>query len=152
MDKRSRHRVIKEIVEQQPIATQEHLVEALLKRGFTVTQATVSRDIAQIPLQKVRTGGGLMYHWQGQTAEPNIRLARMVREFVLSVGQSQNLVLLKTRPGTAQPVAASLDEVPLEPVLGTIAGDDTVLVVAKDNQAGGATCDILEQMLEKQIL
>ncbi|HEB12132.1 MAG TPA: arginine repressor [Actinobacteria bacterium] len=149
MDKRSRHRVIKEIVLGQNIATQEDLVEALLERGFSVTQATVSRDIAQIPLQKVRTGGGLMYHWQGQVAEPNIRLARMVREFVLSVGRSQNLVLLKTRPGTAQPVAASLDEAPLEPVLGTLAGDDTVLVVAKDVHAGGQAHEILEQMLEK---
>lgn len=152
MDKRSRHMAIKEIVGQLPIATQEDLVEALLKRDITVTQATVSRDIAQIPLQKVRTGGGLMYHWQGQVAEPNTRLTRMVREFVLSVGRSENLVLLKTRPGTAQPVAASLDEAPLEPVLGTIAGDDTVLIVAKDNLAGGTTCDILEQMLENQIL
>ena len=148
MDKRSRHRVIKEIVVKQPIATQEELVLALAKRGFVITQATVSRDIAQIPLQKVRSGGSLIYHWQGPTVEPHNRLSRVVREFVVSIMQSENLVLVKTNPGTAPTVAASLDEAQLDPVIGTIAGDDTILVVAQNNEAGDRACDILKDMLE----
>ncbi len=148
MDKRLRHRVIKEIVVEQPIATQGELVLALAKRGFTITQATVSRDIAQIPLQKVRSGGSLIYHWQGPIVEPSNRLSRVVREFVVSIMQSENLVLVKTNPGTAPTVAASLDEAQLDPVIGTIAGDDTILVVAQNNEAGGRACDILKDMLE----
>lgn len=148
MDKRSRHRVIKKIVVKQPIATQEELVLALAKRGFVITQATVSRDIAQIPLQKVRSRGSLIYHWQGPTVEPHNRLSRVVREFVVSIMQSENLVLVKTNPGTAPTVAASLDEAQLDPVIGTIAGDDTILVVAQNNEAGGRACDILKDMLE----
>jgi len=148
MDKRTRHRIIKEIVAGQPIATQEDLVKALTERRFAVTQATVSRDIAEIPLQKVRTGAGLVYHWQGPVDEPAGRLARMFREFVLAVDRSENLVLLKTNPGSAPAVAGSIDEARLEPVLATIAGDDTVLVVAKDRSAGARAHALLERMLE----
>ncbi|MDP1808423.1 MAG: arginine repressor [Actinomycetota bacterium] len=148
MDKRTRHRIIKEIVAGQPIATQEGLVKALTERRVAVTQATVSRDIAEIPLQKVRTGAGLVYHWQGPVDEPAGRLGRMVREFVLAVDRSENLVLLKTSPGSAPAVAGSVDEARLEPVLATIAGDDTVLVVAKDKAAGGRAREMLMRMME----
>lgn len=148
MDKRSRHRIIKEIVAGQPISTQEDLVNALIERRVAVTQATVSRDIAEIPLQKMRTGAGLVYHWQGPVDEPAGRLGRMVRDFVLSVDRSENLVLLKTSPGSAPAVAGSLDEARLEPVLATIAGDDTVLVVAKDKAAGGRAREMLMRIME----
>ncbi len=148
MDKKTRHQIIKEIVAEQAITTQEDLVAALNERQVAVTQATVSRDIAEIPLQKVRTGRGLVYHWRGPVDEPALRLARMVREFVLSVERSENLVLIKTGPGAAPTVAGSLDEARLEPILGTIAGDDTVLVVAKDKPAGERAYGLLERMLE----
>lgn len=148
MEKRTRQRIIKKIVAGQPIATQEDLVKALIERRVAVTQATVSRDIAEIPLQKVRTGAGLVYHWQGQVDEPAGRLARMVREFVTAVDRSENLVLLKTSPGSAPAVAGSIDEARLEPILGTIAGDDTVLVVAKDNAAGARAHEMLMRMME----
>ena len=147
MDKRARHRLIKEIVAERPVSTQEDLVAALQARGLEISQATASRDIAEIPLQKVRTGAGFVYHWRGVAGAPNDRLARMVREFVLTVSRSENLVLLKTRPAAAPAVAGSIDEAQVEPVLGTIAGDDTVLVVAKDKEAGRRARDILAKML-----
>lgn len=151
MDKRARHRIIKEIVAERSIFTQEDLVKALVARQVAVTQATVSRDIAEIPLQKVRTGAGLVYHWHGLIDEPAGRLARMVREFVLSVDRSENLVLLKTSPGSAPAVAGSIDEARMKPVLGTIAGDDTVLVVAKDRAAGGRAHSLLTQITEREL-
>lgn len=148
MDKRNRHRIIKEIVAAQAVATQEDLVLALRGRGVAVTQATVSRDMAEIPLQKMRRGGGVVYDWQGSVAEPGGQLARVAREFVLGVNRSENLVLLKTVAGTAAPVAIAIDGAQLEPVLGTIAGDDTVLVIAKDKEAGHRAYEALARMVE----
>jgi transcriptional regulator of arginine metabolism len=135
MDKNSRHQAIKEIVALRPIARQDDLVKALTERGFKVTQATVSRDIAEIPLHKVRTAQGLVYRWGGPLTEPNSRLFRMMREFALSVSRSGNILVIKTAGGAASTVAGSLDDAALSSVLGTIAGDDTIMVVAKDDQA-----------------
>lgn len=147
MDKTTRHKIIKEIVSTRPVATQEELAKALLERGVNITQATVSRDIAEIPLQKVRTGAGLVYDWRGAAGEPASRLARMMRDFVVSVTRSENLVLLRTAAGLAAPVAICVDEAQLALVLGTIAGDDTILVVAKDKAAGARVRDELAKML-----
>ena len=143
MDKEARQKLIKEIVDRGNIRTQSELVRELRARGHLITQATVSRDIAEIPLQKMRTAGGLVYHWQGKVDEPDRRLSRTIRELVLSLGRSDNLVLVKTEPGQAAPVALCLDELRLDPVLGTIAGDDTVLVVAKNRNSA----KMLEELL-----
>jgi transcriptional regulator of arginine metabolism len=147
MDKNSRHQAIKEIVAVRPITRQDDLVRALTERGFKVTQATVSRDIAEIPLHKVRTAQGLVYHWHGPLTEPTSRLSRMMREFALSVSRSGNILVVKTAGGAASTVAGSLDDAGLAPVLGTIAGDDTIMVVAKDGQAGRDLHDVLVNML-----
>jgi transcriptional regulator of arginine metabolism len=136
LNKSERQRTIKELVGSRQIRTQKELTDALRAQGFKVTQATISRDIAEIPLQKIRTLNGIVYHWRGPVMEPGERLARILRDSVLSISRSENLVLLKTGPGMAAPVAVALDGTPLELKLGTIAGDDTVLVIAKDKRAG----------------
>ncbi len=146
-DKSERHRLIKEIVASKPIRTQGELTTALLVRGVQVTQGTISRDIAEIPLAKTRTLSGIVYHWQGPAQGQAESLARALRDSVLSMEQSENLVVLKTGPGMAAPVAVALDETPLGPKLGTIAGDDTVLVVAKSAGEGGELFALLRESL-----
>ena len=148
MNKDERHRIIKEIVVTSRIRSQKELVQALQDRGVKVTQATVSRDIAEIPLQKTRTLSGIVYHWQGPVLSQADRLARTLRESVLSIDRSESLVMLKTGPGMASPVAVALDETPLEAKLGTIAGDDTILVIAKDRRSGRRLYDILTKILD----
>ena len=147
VDKNERHRLIKEIVAARPIKTQAELTAALSERGIQVTQGTVSRDIAEIPLQKTRTLSGIVYHWQGFVQGPAEGLARAFRESVISITRSENLVLLKTGPGLAAPVAVALDETPLEPKLGTVAGDDTILVVAKSTPDGVGLYELLRELL-----
>ena len=147
IDKNERHRLIKEIVATKPIRTQTELTAALSERGIRVTQGTVSRDIAEIPLQKTRTLSGIVYHWQGPVQGPADGLARALRESVVSITRSENLVLLKTGPGMATPVAVALDETPLEPKLATVAGDDTILVVAKSTPDGAELYELLRELL-----
>lgn len=147
MNKHDRHRAIKEIVASRSIRTQKDLLVALHERGVEVTQATTSRDIAEIPLQRVRTLNGIVYHWQGLITEPAEQLSRILRNSVLSINRSENLVILKTGPGMAAPIAVALDETPLEAKMGTIAGDDTVLVVASDTGSGLALYETLTVML-----
>jgi len=147
VDKNERHRLIKEIVAARPIKTQAELTAALSERGIQVTQGTVSRDIAEIPLQKTRTLSGIVYHWQGPVQGPAEGLAGALRASVVSITRSENLVLLKTGPGMAAPVAVALDETPLEPKLGTVAGDDTILVVAKSTPDGVGLYELLRELL-----
>jgi len=121
--KEERQRAILELVRQRPVHTQHELARALAERGFSATQATVSRDIQELGL--VRTGEG--YATGGAPA--------MVSELVLSVTQVQFLVVVRTPSGTANLVARALDEAQVEGVAGTVAGDDTIIVVLRDDAA-----------------
>lgn len=134
MDKAGRHRAILELVEKGPLASQEELQKALLKRGCKVGQATLSRDIRQLGL--VKTGQG----YQRPSGEPALdpalpSVARLAREFVLDVRPAQNLLVVKTAVGSAQPVAAALDGEAWPEIVGTIAGDDAILIVSADNKS-----------------
>ena len=122
MRKRSmRQEAIRTIVRRERVRTQRDLVEHLKKEGFTCTQATVSRDIADMGLRKLPEGAYVL-------AE-DIHLQRMVAELVQSVVRAQQLVLVKTTAGGGQGVAAALDAADLDPIIGSIAGDDTILIV-----------------------
>jgi len=138
--------VILEIVGQGTIASQEDLQKALRKRGFKVGQATLSRDIRELNLSKTATGYSLH---QGQStaglALPPV--SRLVREFVLEVRAAQNLLVVKTIVGSAQPVAAALDAEEWPELLGTIAGDDTILIVSPDQQSAKRLAQRIEDML-----
>jgi transcriptional regulator of arginine metabolism len=131
---------------QGPIVNQEDLQRALRKRGFKVGQATLSRDVHELNLSKTGSGYALP---QGEGAAglalPPVQ--RLVREFVLEVRPAQNLLVVKTIIGSAQPVAAALDEQEWEGVVGTIGGDDTILIVCPDKDAARKVAARIEEML-----
>ena len=129
-----RHAKIKEIIEQSVIETQEDLAESLRKEVIEVTQATVSRDIKELMLIKVPTGDG-RYRY-AFPIEQNIiysqsRMSRIFQDSVIGLDYSQNIVVIKTLPGTAQAVAATIDYIKWPEIIGTLAGDDNILVVVK---------------------
>ncbi len=136
--KAERHRLILSIIAQQPIETQEELVAALRARNLHVTQATVSRDIKELRLAKVAMPNGrYRYALPGSVGDgdedPMRRLQRAFEEYVHEVDASGNLIVVKTEPGCAPLVAAAIDGLKLGEIIGTIAGDDTILVVVRDN-------------------
>ena len=122
-----RQGVIRDIVRESSVRTQRSLVEELRARGFECTQATVSRDIADMGLRKLSEGIYVL-------AE-DLHLQRMVSEFVMSVDRADNLVVIKSQPGTAPGVAAAVDAASLPEVKGSVAGNDTVLVVSGSDEA-----------------
>ncbi|MDR0347452.1 MAG: ArgR family transcriptional regulator [Coriobacteriales bacterium] len=127
MKKRNeRYEAIREIVRSRHIRTQRDLVEDLRERGFVCTQATVSRDITEMGLRKLPEGVYML-------AE-DLHLQRMVSDLVDRVSVAGNLVVVKTSAGTAQGVAAALDAAGMPAILGSIAGDDTILVIAADEE------------------
>jgi transcriptional regulator of arginine metabolism len=133
-----RHGKVKEIVENAVIETQEDLAEALRRQGIDVTQATVSRDIKELMLIKVPVGDGRYRYAFPQEQTVMISPARMERTFqdsVVGINHSQNIIVLKTMPGTAQAVAFTIDYVKWPEIIGTVAGDDTIMVIVKPMEA-----------------
>ena len=136
--KMTRHAKIKEIIDKNKVETQEDLATALRAEGIEVTQATVSRDIKELMLVKVPDANG-QYHY-AYPKEHNMlltpgRLERTFQDSIIGIRVSQCMVVIRTLPGTAQAVAYAVDYMKWEEVLGTIAGDDTV-VVAMANAEG----------------
>lgn len=132
--KLQRHGKIREIIDNCSIETQEELAEALRQQGIDVTQATVSRDIKELMLVKVPAGDGHYRYAFPREQSVLITPARMERTFqdsVIAINYSQNLIVLKTMPGTAQAVAFTIDYVKWQEIIGTVAGDDTIMVVVK---------------------
>lgn len=123
-----RQDAIREIVRNKNVRTQRMLVDELKTFGFDCTQATVSRDIADMGLRKLPEGVYVL-------AE-NLHLQRMVSELVVEVVRTGNLVLVKAQPGTASGIAAAIDAAELPAVLGSLAGNDTILVVARTDDDG----------------
>ncbi len=146
MNKALRQRAVLETLKQGPVASQEDLQKALRKRGFKVGQATLSRDIHDLNLSKTATGYALPQS-EGSSGLALPPVQRLVREFVLEVRPAQNLLVVKTIVGSAQPVAAALDEQEWEGVLGTIGGDDTILIVCRDKDAAKKVAARVEEML-----
>ena len=133
-----RHSKIKEIIERYIIETQEDLADALRKQSIDVTQATVSRDIKELMLIKVPTGDG-RYRY-AFPPEQNVvfsqaRLERTFRDSIVTIDYSQNIIVLRTLPGTAQAVAYTIDYVKWPEIIGTVAGDDTIFVLVKPIEA-----------------
>ena len=120
--KNGRAAAIRSIVRESSIRTQRELVDELHARGFDCTQETVSRDVSYLNLRKLPGGSYVL-------AE-DLHLQRMLSEFAVSVKRSESLVVVRTQPGCASGVAGAIDDAELEHVLGSVSGDDTVLVVA----------------------
>jgi len=146
MNKTLRQRAILDALKHGSIASQEDLQRVLRKRGFKVGQATLSRDIHDLNLSKTANGYSLPQNENsaGLALPP---ISRLVREFVLDVRTAQNLLVIKTIVGSAQPVAAALDETDWSEVVGTIAGDDAILIVCPDKDEARKLGGRIEEML-----
>jgi transcriptional regulator of arginine metabolism len=145
MSKVARQKTILEVLHRGPIESQEELQGVLAKRGFDVGQATLSRDIRELGL--VKTYDGYMAPSGAAVPEPMLpSVSRLVREFVVEVRLAQNMLVLKTSVGSAQPVAASIDAENWPEVVGTLAGDDTILVISPDNKTSQQLARRIEGM------
>ncbi len=147
--KAARHALIVRLVTDQPIGSQGELLRALAADGVSVTQATLSRDLLELRAAKTRTASGALVYTLpapgpdtgarvggGEGEEPDGRLARLCAELLVAAEGSGNIAVLRTPPGAAQLLAVAIDQSGRRDVLGTIGGDDTVLVVSRD--PGGA--------------
>jgi transcriptional regulator of arginine metabolism len=149
--KAQRQTLVLELVDKGPISSQEQLRERLKARGIEVTQATLSRDIRDLGLVKRTTDGAYRRPSAGETdAAPDhgAVLRRAVAEFLRRFESVQQLVVLRTDPGQAQPLAVALDRAHVPDVVGTIGGDDTILVVCRGDREAQAFTRQLEQWVK----
>ena len=145
MSKLTRQQLIVQLIENGKLASQEDLRRALARQGQQVTQATLSRDIHELGIVKTGDGYAVAVEAPGDAALPSAE--RLVREFVLSVREAQNQLVVKTTVGSAQPVAAALDAVGWEEMLGSIAGDDTILIICENKFHAERVADRIREML-----
>lgn len=141
---------ILELISSRPIETQEELATLLSESGFDVTQATVSRDVKELRLVKVpfgenKYGYALPPEMPKGSIDP--RLKRIFRESVINMDYSENMIVIKTLPGSAQGVAYVVDNVDWEEILGTLAGDDTILVIVKHKDKTPELIERFEEFL-----
>ena len=141
LSKRQRQHRIIQIIEQHPVVSQAQLVELLAEAGVVATQATVSRDLDDIGAVKVRAVGGESVYavpdLPKDRVAPEEHLRRVLGEWLVDVASSANVVVVRTPPGSAHVVASALDRAALAEIVGTVAGDDTIMVVAAE-RVGGA--------------
>ena len=139
--KQLRHRAIRDVVAARPIRTQQELAAALRDRGFSTTQATMSRDVAELGLVKAPRNGTQAYALPTRLVEADTsgedRLRVLFRQLPIEIREAGLLLVVKTLPGSAHPIAAALDRARWPEVAGSIAGDDTVFVACVDRAALG---------------
>ncbi|SHE62986.1 transcriptional regulator, ArgR family [Desulforamulus putei DSM 12395] len=147
--KTQRQAKILELVRERTIETQEELAAALRAEGFEVTQATVSRDIKELSLIKIPGENNTSYY--ASPDEPMMRrgnedrLRRLVRMSLSDINSSENLIIIKTPPGEAQGMASAIDHAHWPEIIGTVAGDDTILIITKPKEA---TPQVVQRFLE----
>lgn len=149
--KNDRQTKILEIIKNETIETQDQLQQHLSAQGIACTQATISRDIKQLHLIKEPIGQGkYRYAVSIQRNRLNIvdKLRTIFRESIVSVDHAQNIVVLKTMSGLANAAAAALDSMRISYVVGSLAGDDTVLLVLRDAESACSFCDEIHEMLK----
>ena len=149
--KKNRHQKIKELVEQFEIETQEELADRLKEAGYTVTQATVSRDIRELKLSKVPMGDGrqkytILVHSDHYLSDQYIRV---LKDGFLSMDMAQNILVVKTVSGMAMAVAAAIDAMKLKEIVGSIAGDDTIMMAVRTVQDTQAVMDKIRNVLDE---
>ncbi len=146
----TRRRLVRKLISTEAITSQHELVQMLEDAGHYVTQATVSRDLDAIGAVKVRTqGGGLRYEIPEDPAAviaDERETVRIIDEFLDSLAVSRNILVIRTRPGAAHVVAGAIDRARIGGVLGSVAGDDTVLVVATEELGGRGLLEQLERI------
>lgn len=140
MKRRSgRQEAIKWIVRNKAVRTQRDLVLELREAGYSCTQATISRDIADMGLRKLPEG---LY-----VLAEDLHLQRMVSEFVTDIENVNNQVVIRTQPGTAPGVAAAIDAADLTDVIGSIAGNDTVLAISRSSESAAVTAELIRKLM-----
>ncbi|MCR6545804.1 arginine repressor [Dehalobacterium formicoaceticum] len=149
--KAARQRKIQEIIEHENIETQGELTEKLKELGFSVTQATVSRDIKELGFLKVPTGlnsGKYSIHRQAPNLHILERTRRLFRDSITDMDFSENIIVLHTLPGAAQAIGSCVDHLDWQEIIGSVAGDDTVIVVIKPQDQVGAILKKLQALLD----
>ena len=148
--KNDRQAMILEIISQENIETQEQLLTRLRDRGLRCTQATISRDIKQLHLVKEPAGQGVYkYAVSGNRTTLNVaaKLRTIFRECIVSIDYAQNIVVVKTMPGLANGACSALDNMDMNDIVGSLAGDDTALLVMRNTEAAELLCQELKDML-----
>lgn len=149
--KKNRHQKMKELVDQYEIETQEELAEKLKEAGFQVTQATVSRDIRELKLTKVPTGTGkqkyaILLHSDHYLSDKYIRV---LKDGFVSMDIAQNILVVKTVSGMAMAVAAAIDAMKLKEIVGSIAGDDTIMMALRSEKDALHTMENIRNVMEE---
>lgn len=147
--KKARHAKIIEIIQKYDVGTQEELAERLKSAGLSVTQATVSRDIRELKLSKVAAAGGgqryaVLKQEGGQVGDKYIRV---LQDAFSDVALAQNLLVVKTVPGMAMAVAAALDAMKFPEIVGSIAGDDTIFIAARNVEEARGLMEKIHSLL-----
>lgn len=166
--KAARHARIEQLLAREPVRSQSELARLLVTDGFTVTQATLSRDLDELGAVRVRGAGGFVYvvprdgeDAMGAATRPpsdsfdgasaaHARLVRVATELLVSVRASGNLAVAKTPPGGAHLLAGAIDHADLSPIIGTVAGDDTVLCVCRDLDGGPQVAAQLHELANRR--
>lgn len=150
VSKYERHSTIRQLVAGEPITSQDELRRKLVRRGFHVTQATLSRDIHELRIYKGPSGYALPNgngHNHIAVVEEEPSVDEVLSSFGLSVRQAQNQLVLRTTGGAAQPVALAIDHEEWPEVVGTLAGDDTILIICPDQRRATALREKLDRMI-----
>ena len=147
--KKTRHRKIVEIIEKRDVETQEELAGYLKEAGFAVTQATVSRDIRELKLSKVPTGGGKQKYviLKQDDSHMGDKYIRVLRDGFISMDMAQNILVIKTVSGMAMAVCAAIDSLKWNEVVGSIAGDDTIMCVIRSTDDAVKTMDKISKIV-----
>lgn len=148
--KSERQNRILELVSKYEIETQEEMMERLRSEGYAVTQATVSRDLKELKLTKALTAGGSYRYCvsHGRNHTGNVRLNNAMADSIVHVDYSMNNVVIKTYPGLAQAVASSIDSMNMHSILGCVAGDDTIIIVSRDEASSAEISEKLRELMK----
>ena len=149
--KLERHSKIVELIGKYEIETQEELADRLQEAGFRVTQATVSRDIRELKLSKISNGKGQQKYVAFTQEEPHLgdKYSRVLKEGYVSMALAQNLLVLKTVSGMAMAVAAAVDALKIEEVVGCIAGDNTVMMAMQNEKDAEAVMEKIGRLVAR---
>jgi transcriptional regulator of arginine metabolism len=150
MNKRQRQQLLRRVLKERSVASQRELVDELAAAGCPVTQATISRDLRELGLQKGRDAVGRVRYVfvpaSEERPDPPTACSRMLKEFGRGIQVAQNLLVVRCDPGAAPGIGRVIDELDYQAILGCVAGDDTLILVTKDSQSAEAVCAYLEQL------
>lgn len=147
--KKLRHAKIVELIEKQDVETQEELAELLKEAGFQVTQATVSRDIRELKLSKIPTGDGRQKYVVLRQDDSHLvdKYIRVLKDGLISMDMAQNILVIKTVSGMASAVAVAVDAMKFKEIVGSIAGDDTIMMAVRTVEETKVVMDKIHKML-----